>query len=75
MIAGIMHDEKGEDAEPGSPEHKSAVDHIADLPLSAQERQKMVSYTGTILARRSRLMFVGDPMAGFTPEEWATALV
>ena len=35
VIAGIMHDEKGEDVEvvePGSTEDKDAVDDIADLP-------------------------------------------
>ena len=35
MIAGIVHDEKGEDvevAEPGSTEDKDAVDDVADLP-------------------------------------------
>ena len=65
-IAGIVHDEKGEDVgvvEPGSKEDKDAVEDVADLPhVYQQGKPKMVSSTGTILERWSNLMLVGDPI-------------
>ena len=55
VIAGIMHDEKGEGVEvvePGSTEDKDAVDDVADLPHVSTGKQKMVSFAGMISAKR-----------------------
>ena len=61
-VAGVAHDEKGEDVEviePGSKEDKDAVEDVADLPHQ-QGRQKMVSYTEMTLEGRSSLTLVED---------------
>ena len=54
VIAGTMHDERGEDVdvvEPGSTEDKDAVDDVADLP-----------HVSNCSAKQSSLMLVGDPI-------------
>ena len=64
-IAGIVHDEKGEDVEvvePGSKEDKdkTLLRTSPIYPMCQQGRPKMVLSTGMILERQSSLMLVED---------------
>ena len=84
VIAGIMHDEKGESS---SPEDKSAVDDIADLPhVSTGKAKDGIIYRNN-LGKTVKIDVRGRPCpagadgfrtmktnrpAGFTPEDWAT---
>ena len=61
----MMHDEKGEDVEvvkPGSPEDKSAVDDVADLPHVSTGKAKDGIIYRNDLGKTVKLMFVGDPI-------------
>ena len=86
VIAGIMHDEKGEDVEVvelGVGGTRAPLMMYLIYPMSPRERRKMVLYTGTTVkidvrgrpypvgAHGFRTMKTTRP-AGFTPEEWAT---
>ena len=79
VIAGIMHDEKGEDVEvvaPGSKEDKDAVDDVADPPHVPTGKAKdgiicRNNLGKTVKPDGFRTMKTTRP-AGFTPEEWAT---
>ena len=64
VIAGIVHDEKGasKSSSRGVRKTKTLLMMSLTYPKYQQGKQKMVSFTGTILAKRSRLMLVGDPI-------------
>ena len=87
MIAGIVHDEKGEDVEvvePGSTEDKDAVDDVADLPHVSTGKAKDGIVYRNDLGKTVKNDARGRPYPvgadGFrtmktrrpTPEEWAT---
>ena len=65
-IVGIVHDEKGEDVEVvepgGARKTKTLLMMSLTYPMYQQGKQKMVSFIGTTLAKRSSLMLVGDPI-------------